>query len=262
MPVLNAEYSEEHGGTKNHTHHTPAVEGVQQAHHAVLVIKGTGLDNGADEHLDQSCAHGVKHHSDQDTGEGVGQHFRQHSQQRQTHGGQHLRADHAGTVADPVYELGGGKVDQQLRQEERHGDQGDLLQRDAVSVLEGQEQKRRKVGGDGLGDEPQVAGQQGFTVFRLGSHGYSFRGSLFEPFVGSAGRISVMLAELTAEVIHRVEAAGMADFLQGAGRIMQHAMRLLQTVLDQRIHRRTAHVGLKASPGLAAADAGSPGDIS
>ena len=53
----------------------------------------------------------------------------------------------------------------------------------------------------------------------------------------------------------------MADLLQGACRILQHAMRLLQAMLDQRIDRRAAHVGLKTSSGLAPADAGSPGDV-
>ena len=46
-----------------------------------------------------------------------------------------------------------------------------------------------------------------------------------------------MPAERAAEVVRRGEAAGMADFLQGARRVMQHAMCPLQTVLDQRIHR-------------------------
>ena len=46
------------------------------------------------------------------------------------------------------------------------------------------------------------------------------------------GCVSVMLSELSAEIIHRVESAGMADLLQGACRILQHAMRLLQAMLD------------------------------
>ena len=56
------------------------------------------------------------------------------------------------------------------------------------------------------------------------------------------GRIAIMLPELAAEVIYRVEAAGVADMLQGVRCILQHVMRPLQPVPDQHIHWRAPHV--------------------
>ena len=59
-------------------------------------------------------------------------------------------------------------------------------------------------------------------------------------YVAPAEAYQELLSELPAEGIHRVESAGTADLLQGASRIMQHAMRLLQTMPGQCIQRRSS----------------------
>ena len=85
--MLNAKDAEEHRGQQHNPHVSPAVEGVKQAHGLLLMLGGACLQNGADQHLDQSAAHGINAHRNQDACKGVGQHFRQDGQQHQPQGG-------------------------------------------------------------------------------------------------------------------------------------------------------------------------------
>ena len=144
---------------------------MQQAHHRVLVVKGTGLHDGAHQDLDQAAADGVNHHADQDADEGVPEQVRNKGQACQAQAGGNLRHDDTAPVADGVHKLRAEHVHQQLGQEERRGDQGNLAQRDRVVRMQLQEQKRRKIGGNRLGDKAQVARQQGLPVILF--HAYS-----------------------------------------------------------------------------------------
>ena len=65
---------------------TPAVEGVQQAHARFLVIGGAGLDDRADEHLEQAAAHGVDQHGDEQPHEGIARQIGQHGQADKANG--------------------------------------------------------------------------------------------------------------------------------------------------------------------------------
>lgn len=51
-----------------------------------------------------------------------------------------------------------------------------------------------------------------------------------------------------------MKAAGKADFLKGKIRFIQHSVRCLQAVPDQRVNGGTAHIGRETASGFAAAD--------
>lgn len=140
---------------------------MEQAHHAVLVLEGAGFHDGADQHFDEAAAHGIQHHRNEDAHKRQGQQVGQNGHQGQPRRRQDLGDHHTGAVADLISKPGGRQVNEQLRQVEHQRDQGDFFQRDAVGALEGEKEKRGKVGGDGLGDKAQVTGRQGLFVFVL-----------------------------------------------------------------------------------------------
>ena len=154
LPVFHAEQGKEEGGAEDDAHGAPAVEGMQQAHHAIHVLEGAGLHNRAHQHLDEPAADSVEHHGNEDAQEGGGQQLRQYHHQHQTECRNDLRDSHAGAVADFVCMPGGGQVHKKLGQVEGEGDESNLLQRDPVDVLEGHKEKRGEVRGDSLRDEP------------------------------------------------------------------------------------------------------------
>ena len=168
---------------------------------------------------------------------------------------------HADAVTNFVSKLGCAQVDQQLGQVKHDGDQGNVVQRDPVSGLEDQKQQGGKVGSNGLGDVSQIAGSQRFLVLSIFCHitgetPFLFEGkciikpnhskrkaispqtkALFTRTAFFARRISVSFAELTAEIVDGMEAAGKTDLLQRQYGFLQHTPRGLQAILDQRLHR-------------------------
>ena len=87
FPVLNAEHGEKQRGQQDDADGSPAVEGVQQAHDRILVVKGAGLHDGAGQHLDQAAADGIEDDADHDADKRVGEAFRQEGQARQPEAG-------------------------------------------------------------------------------------------------------------------------------------------------------------------------------
>ena len=142
-PGTGTQQGEKQGGQQNGGHAAPAVEGVQQAHHRLLVPGGAGLHNGADKHLNEAAAHGVHRHRDEkprQRGHPLGQHRQQHQPRR----GKQVGGHHADPVADAVHKAGGQQVHRQLDQEIHRNEQGDLLQAQAVLPPQGEKQQGHK----------------------------------------------------------------------------------------------------------------------
>jgi len=170
FPVLHAECGEEEGRTQNHTHRAPAIEGMEQAHGACLVLKGAGFHDGAQQNLFQAAADGIQHNAEQNADKGHGEQLRHNGHQRQTCRRHDLGGHNACPVAEFVGELGSDQIRQQLGQVEYQGDQRDLIQGDGIGVFEGQKQQRCEIGGDGLGDKADITGYEGLFVVLLGRH--------------------------------------------------------------------------------------------
>ena len=168
-----SEQGKEQCGEQDDSHGAPAVEGVQQAHDRVLIFKGTGFHNGAYEHLNEAAADSIDYDTDHDADERIGKQVRDKSKPGQAGCGGDFRSNHAAPVTDPVHKPGTEQINQQLRDEKGHGDQGYFSQGDAVISMKFQEQQGCKIGGDCLGNKAQITGQQGFPVILL--HGVSSR---------------------------------------------------------------------------------------
>ena len=85
-------------------HVAPAIERVEQAHGLLLVVERARLHHRADQHLQQSAAHGIYSHRQQDAQEGAGHKFRQNSQQNQSGGAEGVSQHHGCPVTDAVHE--------------------------------------------------------------------------------------------------------------------------------------------------------------
>ena len=131
---------------------------MQQAHGGLFVIGGAGFDDRADQHLQQPAADGVDHHGNDQPGKRAGQQLRQHGQRDEPGGRKDVRQHHRRAVADAVDEARAEQVDRKLHAEVEGDEQRDARKRDAVALLEGQKQQRRKVVDDGLHDVADKAG--------------------------------------------------------------------------------------------------------
>ena len=171
-PVSNAGEPEKHSGDQHHAHVSPAVEGVQQTHGFLLVLRGARLQNGTDEHLDESPAHGIDTHSDEDSRKGIGQQVRQKRQQHQPRSCAAVGEEHAGAVAQFIHHAGGEQINAQLDQEVDGDQRRDLRERNVIAVLKYHEQQRYKIIDHRLHNIADEAGVHGLlVVFRLG-HGF------------------------------------------------------------------------------------------
>lgn len=94
---------------------------MKQAHHGVLVIKGTGLHNGTAQHFHQAAANGIQNDAQDHTDERITQHLRQKSQSGQSQRRGDLRPDNRPAVANLVYIPGAESVHDQLRQKNAVG---------------------------------------------------------------------------------------------------------------------------------------------
>ena len=63
LPVLYTKEAEKQRGSQNHTHCSPAVEGMKKAHYTILVFKGASFNDGADKNLDETTAYSIKNYS-------------------------------------------------------------------------------------------------------------------------------------------------------------------------------------------------------
>lgn len=144
-PVRYPKYGKKQRGPQHNAHGAPTVEGMQQAHHAFLVFKGTGLYNGAAQDLDQPASDGVDNRGEKDAGKGGGQKIRQERQPYKPKRGGYLREDRASAVAYPVDNLYAGKIHDKLGDIEASRDKGQLAQGYAVQMIKGKKQQRRIV---------------------------------------------------------------------------------------------------------------------
>ena len=175
-PVRDAEHRKEHAGEQHHAHLPPAVERMQQAHGGLFVIGGAGFDDRADQHLQQPAADGVDHHGNDQPGKRAGQQLRQHGQRDEPGSRKDVRQHHRRAVADAVDEARAEQVDRKLHAEVEGDEQRDARKRDAVALLEGQKQQRRKVVDDGLHDIGDKAGVHRPFRTHLHAQFLAFRG--------------------------------------------------------------------------------------
>lgn len=79
---------------------------------------------------------------------------------------------------------------------------------------------------------------------------------------GERGRgDSIFALKLSAEIIDRVESAGIADLLNRIDSFRKHFMCDLQSVPDQDLYGRTVHEGFETAPDFTAAHIGCFGKI-
>lgn len=78
--MLQPEEGEEERGAEDDAHSTPAVEGMQQAHHAFLVGERACLDDGAAQHFDKTAAYRIDADAEQDAHQGIGKELRHEGQ--------------------------------------------------------------------------------------------------------------------------------------------------------------------------------------
>ena len=69
-------------------------------------------------------------------------------------------------------------------------------------------------------------------------------------------RISVFFLKLPAEIVDRIESAGITDLLKRHTFVIQQSECYLQPVLNQSVNGRAAHVGVEAASRFATTDIG------
>ena len=100
--MLRAEDREKERRAEDHADRAPTVKGVQKAHDARLVFKGAGLDDRAQQHLDESASDRIENDGDDDADERIGEKLRQKRHQDESECGNQLRSHHAGAVSDHI----------------------------------------------------------------------------------------------------------------------------------------------------------------
>ena len=139
-------------------HMAPAVERVQEAHVALLVVRRAGLHDRADQHLEEPAAQRIDGDGGRQPGRGIRKHIRQDRQQHEPRRGERVREQDRRAVADAVKKPGRQQIDAQLDAEIHGDEQRDPGQRDLVAPLEHNEQQRNKIIDDRLHDITGVAG--------------------------------------------------------------------------------------------------------
>lgn len=136
----------------------PAVERVQEAHVALLVVRRAGLHDRADQHLEEPAAQRIDGDGGRQPGRGIRKHIRQDRQQHEPRRGERVREQDRRAVADAVKKPGRQQIDAQLDAEIHGDEQRDPGQRDLVAPLEHDEQQRNKIIDDRLHDITGIAG--------------------------------------------------------------------------------------------------------
>ena len=85
--------------------------------------------------------------------------------------------------------------------------------------------------------------------------------ALFSQIAMFTGSNSVFCLELPAEIIYRVEPAGIADLLNRIYSFGEHFICHLKSVPDKFLNRRTIHEGLETASGFTAAHISRSGKI-
>ena len=158
LPLFDAENSEKRRGQQHDGHMAPAVERVQEAHVALLVVRRAGLHDRADQHLEEPAAQRVDGHGGRQPGRGIRKYIRQDRQQHEPRRGERVREQDRRAVADAVKKPGRQQIDAQLDAEIHGDEQRDPGQRDLVAPLEHNEQQRNKIIDDRLHDITGIAG--------------------------------------------------------------------------------------------------------
>ena len=117
-PVFDAEQGEKQSGQQDHTHRTPAIKGMQKAHHSFLVIKGASLHDRTAKYFDQTASHGIDDHADDDADKRVREYIGQKCQTDKTQRGKYFRCNDAFAVADAIYGFCAQNVNDQLSEKE------------------------------------------------------------------------------------------------------------------------------------------------
>lgn len=116
---------------------SPAVKGVQQAHGSFLVVGGAGLHNGADQHFDQTAAHGINDDAGHQPHKRGGEKFGQEGQPDQPCARADMSDDDGYTVTDFINKCRGYQVDHELQAKVKGHKEGDPGEGNSVGRLKG-----------------------------------------------------------------------------------------------------------------------------
>ena len=161
-----ADQLQQQGGQCDHHYLPPAVKRVEQTHGRSLGVPGQGIDNRADQYLDQSAADRVQKHRDQHPG--IGRHNTgQNAKQQQARRGKAVGDHHRRTVADPVDKLDGYCVHRQLHHKIEQHQTADHGEGKAIAVLKNNKQQGGEVHDCRLGHVAETTGAQGTFIVGL-----------------------------------------------------------------------------------------------
>ena len=158
-------------GRQDDQHLSPGIKGVEQAHRGGFGLPRQGIDDGADEHLDQPSPYRVDDDGQGQPGIWIGQQTGQGPQHHQTGDGTDMGEDEGGAIADFIDEFDREQVHHQLGAERQQDQAPDLFKRHVERGLENHEKQGGKVGDNRLHDIPPITGVQGVRICkRFQSH--------------------------------------------------------------------------------------------
>ena len=138
---------------------------MQQAHGPVLVLRGAGFHDGADEHFQQAAAHGIDDGGDEQAYIGIGHGVRQPGHQHKPKARKSMGQNRARAVADAVDKDHGSRIYAELQEEIEGHQQSNLLQGNIVSIVKGEVEQRREIDDHRLDAGTHKAGQNRPVVF-------------------------------------------------------------------------------------------------
>ena len=127
------------------------------------MVRRQSLNNGADQHLNQSAAHGIDRHRQKQPRIGR-QQARQHPQSHQTGRTQDMGRHNAGLIAQTLRIPCRQHIHQNLDTKVVGHQESNLRHRDMKFILENNKKQRCQIVDNGLGDIAQVAGIQGSAI--------------------------------------------------------------------------------------------------
>ena len=136
---------------------------MEKAHHSLLVGERAGLDDGAAKHFDEAAAHGINGYAKQDAHQRIVEKTGHKGQASQAQGRCNLRNDDAPAVVY-VLEFRAEEIRNQLNHIENGRNEGQAGYGNFILTVKSHEQKRRKIGHDGLRHKPQITRQFGFSI--------------------------------------------------------------------------------------------------
>jgi len=145
----------------------PAVKGMEKAHGGFFVVGGTGLHDGADQHFDQSAAHGVNDDTGHQPHKRSGKKLRQKGQPHKPRPGADMGDDDGDAVPDPVDKGRGDQVDHKLQAKIKGHKKGDPGKGYPVRGLKGKEKQGQEIIDDSLHNVACKTGINGMSVSEL-----------------------------------------------------------------------------------------------